>query len=95
MPTRQAWQFTNAHEPLVLTEAPEPQPGPGEVLIDIKAADLCHSDVGVLEDEGGCEPWRSAPSRSATRWRGSSGVWELAGCCRVGGSCVRPNKPSF
>ncbi|HZK31922.1 MAG TPA: zinc-binding dehydrogenase [Corynebacterium sp.] len=47
-----AWQFTNTHEPLVLTEIPEPTAGPGEVVLDMKAAGLCHSDVGLLEDEG-------------------------------------------
>jgi propanol-preferring alcohol dehydrogenase len=47
-----AWQFTNTNEPLVLTDVAEPRPGPGEVLIDIKSAGLCHSDVGLLEDEG-------------------------------------------
>jgi propanol-preferring alcohol dehydrogenase len=47
-----AWQFTNTHEPLVLNEVPEPAAGPGEAVIDIKAAGLCHSDVGLLEDEG-------------------------------------------
>jgi propanol-preferring alcohol dehydrogenase len=47
-----AWQFTNTNEPLVLNDVPEPRPGKGEVLIDIKAAGLCHSDVGLLEDEG-------------------------------------------
>ena len=47
-----AWQFTNTHEPLVLNDVPEPRPGPGEVTIDIKSAGLCHSDVGLLEDEG-------------------------------------------
>jgi propanol-preferring alcohol dehydrogenase len=47
-----AWQFTNTHEPLILADVDEPTPGPNEVLIDIKAAGLCHSDVGLLEDEG-------------------------------------------
>jgi propanol-preferring alcohol dehydrogenase len=47
-----AWQFTNTGEPLVLNEVREPTPGPDEVLIDIKTAGLCHSDVGLLEDEG-------------------------------------------
>ncbi|UIX29322.1 zinc-binding dehydrogenase [Streptomyces sp. GQFP] len=47
-----AWQFTNTHEPLVLNEVPEPTAGPDDVVIDIKAAGLCHSDVGLLEDEG-------------------------------------------
>ncbi len=47
-----AWQFTGTHQPLALNEVPEPVPGPGEVVVDIKAAGLCHSDVGVLDDEG-------------------------------------------
>lgn len=47
-----AWQFTNTHEPLALNEVEEPRAVPGEVIIDIKAAGLCHSDVGLLEDEG-------------------------------------------
>lgn len=47
-----AWQFTKTHEPLVLNEIDEPVAGPGEVVLDVKAAGLCHSDVGVLEDEG-------------------------------------------
>lgn len=46
-----AWQFTGTHEPLALNEIDEPTPGPGEVLLDVKAAGLCHSDVSVLEDE--------------------------------------------
>ena len=44
------WQFTNTHEPLLLAEVDEPVAGPGEVVLDIKAAGLCHSDVGMLED---------------------------------------------
>ena len=44
-----AWQFTGTHRPLVLNDIPEPAAGTDEVLIDIKAAGLCHSDVSVLE----------------------------------------------
>jgi propanol-preferring alcohol dehydrogenase len=47
-----AWQFTNTHEPLVLVDVDEPVAAAGEVVIDVRAAGLCHSDVGVLEDEG-------------------------------------------
>ena len=47
-----AWQFTNTHEPLVLTEVEEPSAPAGGVVVDVKAAGLCHSDVGMLEDEG-------------------------------------------
>ena len=47
-----AWQFTNTHEPLVRADVPEPVAGPGQVVLDVVSAGLCHSDVGVLEDEG-------------------------------------------
>ena len=47
-----AWQFTDTHAPLVLAEVDEPSAGPGEVVVDIKAAGLCHSDVGLMEDVG-------------------------------------------
>jgi alcohol dehydrogenase, propanol-preferring len=47
-----AWQFTGTNEPLVLAEVDEPSAGPGEVVVDVRAAGLCHTDVGVLHDEG-------------------------------------------
>ena len=47
-----AWQFTNTHAPLVRAEVPEPVAGPGQVVITVRAAGLCHSDVGLMEDEG-------------------------------------------
>ena len=45
------WLFTKTHEPLVLTEKPDPVPGKGQVVIDIKATGLCLSDVHFLDDE--------------------------------------------
>ncbi|WP_072801522.1 zinc-binding dehydrogenase [Rhodococcoides yunnanense] len=44
-----AWQMIAAGEPLKLVELPDPEPGPGQVVIDVKAAGLCHSDVGFLD----------------------------------------------
>jgi len=46
-----AWQFVSAHSPLVLNEVPEPVAGTGEVVLDIRAAGLCHSDVSFLEED--------------------------------------------
>lgn len=46
------WQFVETGKPLELVEKPDPKPGPGEVVIDVKACGLCHSDVGVLDDPG-------------------------------------------
>lgn len=45
-----AWQMARTGEPLVLNDVPEPHAGPGEVVIDIRAAGLCHTDVGILHD---------------------------------------------
>ncbi len=47
-----AWQFTNTHEPLVVTEVAAPVAGPGQVLLSMRAAGICHSDAGLLNDEG-------------------------------------------
>lgn len=46
------WQFTSTHEPLTLIEKEDPKAKEGYVVLDVKAAGLCHSDVGALEDEG-------------------------------------------
>jgi propanol-preferring alcohol dehydrogenase len=45
----QAWQFMEVGKPLSLNEVPEPQPEPDEIVIDTKAAGLCHSDVSFLD----------------------------------------------
>lgn len=47
-----AWQFTKTHEPLKLVDYPEPVAKDGEVVINIKAAGLCHTDVTILDDPG-------------------------------------------
>ena len=46
----QAWQMTATQAPLVLTDVAEPRAGHGEVVVDIRAAGLCHTDVGILHD---------------------------------------------
>lgn len=46
-----AWHFTGTHQPFTKVEVDQPAPGSGQILIEMKAAGLCHSDVGILEDE--------------------------------------------
>ncbi len=46
-----AWHFTGTHQPFVQVEVETPTAGPGQILIETKAAGLCHSDVGIMEDE--------------------------------------------
>lgn len=46
------WLFTKTNIPLKLIEKEDPQVTPGHVILDIKAAGLCHSDVAALQDPG-------------------------------------------
>lgn len=47
-----AWQFTGTNKPLELNEVQEPHAGPGEVVVDVKASGVCHSDVTTIDDPG-------------------------------------------
>jgi alcohol dehydrogenase, propanol-preferring len=44
-----AWQFTGIGEPLARVELPDPAPGPGDLVLDVEAAGICHSDVGFVD----------------------------------------------
>lgn len=44
-----AWQFTGINEDLKRVEIPDPKAGKGEIVINIKAAGLCHSDVSYVD----------------------------------------------
>jgi len=44
-----AWQYPGEHRPIQLNEVPEPAPGPTQVVIDVRAAGLCHSDLMYME----------------------------------------------
>jgi len=44
-----AWQYIEDHEPITLNDVEEPVAGPGEVVLDVKGAGICHTDVGHLD----------------------------------------------
>ena len=44
-----AWQYMGKQQPIRLNEVEEPAPAPTQVIIDVKAAGLCHSDVIYME----------------------------------------------
>ena len=48
----QSWRFLGTGKPLEMAEVDEPHAGPGEVVVDVKAAGVCHSDVSALDDPG-------------------------------------------
>ncbi|HAG07932.1 MAG TPA: alcohol dehydrogenase, partial [Peptococcaceae bacterium] len=43
--------------PLVASEVPEPDPGPGEIRIKVRACGICHTDLHIIE--GDLPPARS------------------------------------
>jgi alcohol dehydrogenase, propanol-preferring len=44
-----AWQYPGGRQPIRMNEIPEPTPGPTQVVIDVKASGLCHSDLMYME----------------------------------------------
>ncbi|MGP9582784.1 zinc-binding dehydrogenase [Brachybacterium sp. AOP35-5H-19] len=52
-----AWQYMGDRAPIQLNEVPEPTPGPTQVIIDVRAAGLCHSDIMYMEVGDGVMPF--------------------------------------
>ena len=52
----QSVRFVGVGRPAQLQEVPKPSPGPGQVLIRIGGAGVCHSDLHVMEEDLGFEP---------------------------------------
>jgi propanol-preferring alcohol dehydrogenase len=44
-----AWMFNGPGQPLELLDVPDPEPGAGEAVVEVRAAGLCHTDVGFME----------------------------------------------
>lgn len=47
-----AWQFTGTNNPLEFNDVAEPHAGPGQVVVEVRAAGVCHSDVTAIDDAG-------------------------------------------
>ncbi|WP_216893165.1 alcohol dehydrogenase catalytic domain-containing protein [Nocardia alni] len=47
--TMRAWLFDAVDQPLRSAVVDRPTPGPGEVLVSVRASGLCHSDVGFMD----------------------------------------------
>ena len=55
------WLFTKTHVAPKLIEKDDPKVKEGWVVIDVKAAGLCHSDVAALEQESWMSVITAAP----------------------------------
>ena len=52
----QAVRFVGVGRPAQVVDVPKPAPGPGQVLIKIGGAGVCHSDLHVMEEDLGFRP---------------------------------------
>ncbi|MDR0945639.1 MAG: alcohol dehydrogenase catalytic domain-containing protein, partial [Bifidobacteriaceae bacterium] len=50
-----AVQLMDHNGTIELRDVPEPTPGPGQVLLKMKAAGLCHSDITVMYGQAGTD----------------------------------------
>src|SRR5438093_5783381 len=46
-----AMMLERPRTPLVMRESPVPRPGPGEVLVEVKACGVCRTDLHVVDGE--------------------------------------------
>src|ERR1700674_2297947 len=51
MPSMHAMVLERPRTPLVTQERPVPRPGPGEVLVEVKACGVCRTDLHVVDGE--------------------------------------------
>lgn len=45
------WEFQEIGKPLVRVEKEDPTPGPGQVVVDVRAGGICHSDVAIIDGQ--------------------------------------------
>ena len=61
MPTVNAYAATSATDPLVKTTVERRELGPNDVLIEIKYAGICHSDIHTVRGDWGPQSYPLAP----------------------------------
>ena len=91
-----AWLFTGAREPLQLVERPVPRAGPAEAVIEVRAAGLCHSDVGVID--GTITSHLGQPPPIVLGHEIAGVVVEIGPgvtCCKVGDRVVAPGNLAY
>jgi alcohol dehydrogenase, propanol-preferring len=56
MPTMKAAVVRNFGKPLEIENVPVPEPGPGEVLVKVKACGVCHTDLHAASGDWPVKP---------------------------------------
>ena len=74
-----AYQVTAWGRPAEFVEVPVPSPGPHEVLIRMKGAGLCRSDLDIMDQRVGSEPYASVLPAGFTLGHENAGIVERVG----------------
>jgi uncharacterized zinc-type alcohol dehydrogenase-like protein len=105
VPTVNAWAATSATEPLVKTTVERRELGPRDVLIEIKYAGICHSDIHTVRGDWGPQQYPLAPgheivgivtevgsevTKHAVGDR--AGIGCMVGACRECAQCLKGNE---
>jgi propanol-preferring alcohol dehydrogenase len=69
--------------PLIVKDVPRPEPGPGQVLVRVEAAGLCHTDIHAARGE-----WPVKPKLPLIPGHEGVGVVEAVGPTEVSGIAV-------
>jgi propanol-preferring alcohol dehydrogenase len=64
----QAVRFAGVGRKAQIEDVPRPKAGPGQVVIEIGGAGVCHSDLHVMEDDLGFEPGFTLGHENAGPW---------------------------
>jgi propanol-preferring alcohol dehydrogenase len=96
----QAFRLTAPHA-MEVSSVPTPEPGPGEVLVKVGAAGVCHSDLHIIEAPAGAFPlpmtlghenagWIEALGPGVTGWSVGDpvAIYGILGCGRCF-ACLR------
>ena len=70
--TMRAAVLRGYHEPLQIEEKPIPVPGPGEVLVKVRASGLCVSDIHIQDGKIGTV---HLPYTPGMKWQASLWPW--------------------
>ena len=70
--TMRAAVLRGYHEPLQIEEKPIPVPGPGEVLVKVRASGLCVSDIHIQDGKIGTV---HLPTPPVMKWQASLRPW--------------------
>ena len=75
----QAYRIVEWGRPAEFVDVPIPAPGPGEVLIRMRGAGLCRSDLDIMSSRPGSEPYASALPAGFTLGHENAGQVEFCG----------------